>query len=410
MLSIKFLLLASTFASTLSLVWGQEGSVSNIDNASNETVFTTTDCSLLALLPFDRPRGAKIVEPYKSYQLPLMDRNATEAPPYAVTHAAAALLAIDHFNSRDNSLVIALSKYTSNCSLTIDELSIKNTESKEGTTPSILVDYLLEKGKTPCAVLGGYAQTPTREASVVATGMKTVTVTHGSEDAHLGGLQSAYSTQMCSNTHPTGEAIVNWLRSKGRTDFLTVIHTSHEFGVAWASPIDNAAKESGFENVVLKSVAPPFNTRDEENNSFFLTLEQVKKSTFRTIVAVLNQYSSKPVSQIQALADAAEELEMNGDDYIWLFVFPDDQPMGEFVDFSANNTNTSKLVQGAAVVRSLDPATLGDSEFQQVWELQDESFVARLNKILPLRFGHGRSHGKVPRNERKSSGRRRRRK
>jgi len=372
--------------STASLVWGQEPTdvVSNTDNIFNQNNSTTTSCSLLGLLPFDYPVRGKTV-PYKSYQLPQLGGNDTEAPPYAVTHAAAALLAVDHFNARDNSLVPALTEYTSDCSLNIDDLVIENTNNKEGVVPRILMDYVFEKGKTPCAVLGGYADGPTREAAVVANGMKTVTITHGSEDPRLGGGVNPDTTQMCSNQHPTGEAIVNWLRSNGRTDFLTVINGSQEYAITFGDAINNAAVESGFQSVEQKRVGPPYDGPDP-NSSFLLTLKEVQKSTWRTIVVVLTRYNLPPYPTLGALADAAEELGMNGDDYVWVFVLPDHQTLGEFVDHSASNTNTSKLVQGSAVVRSLDEATLAESAFQRVWKQQDKSFVERLNKMLPKKY------------------------
>ena len=375
------------WTSTVSLVWGQEQQT-DVAVSNQNTTSTTTSCSLLGLVPFDYPVRSKQV-PYKSYQLPqLLDGNATEAPPpYAVTHAAAALLAVDHFNARDNSLVPALQEYTSDCSLTIDDLVIANTQNKEGVVPRIIYDYVFERGgKTPCAVLGGYSDGPTREAAVVANGMKTVTITHGSEDPRLGGAVNPDTTQMCSNQHPTGEAIANWLRSKGRTDFLTILHTSQEYAITFGDAVNNAAVESNFTSVEQKRVGPPYDGSDP-NDSFLLSLQEIKKSTWKTIVVILTRYNLPPTPTLPILADAAEALKMNGDDFVWVFVLPDHQTLGEFVEYSSNTSmNTSKLVQGSAVVRSLDDATLPDSSFQKVWKEQDESFVERLNQLLPKKY------------------------
>ena len=370
----------------------------NIPDTTATTTTPVTNCSLVGILPFTRPPDV----PYKSYQVPLgtnstnttstststSTRRSFEAPPYAVTHAAAALLATDHFNARQSILVPELADYTTtiNCSVYIDDLTFFDSNSREGVAPKLLMEHYRanNKNNAPCAILGGYASTPTREAAVVANSMNTVLVTHGAEDARLVSPVTPGVTSTGSNNHPTAEAIVNWLQSKGRTDFVAVLHTSHDHGVTYADTLDNAARESNFTSMVYAIVGPPY-TGMEPNQSIRLAMQKLQKTTYRTIVAVLNKYKGP---QLDMVADLAEEFKMNTAEYVWVFVLPGEQTLDEFVVYGSENTNTSELLKGSALVRPLDGAMLEDSAFrQQVWNQQDESFVERLNGMLPKQFG-----------------------
>ena len=372
---LKYLFFVSLIVTSLSLVCGQEEDGLN----GTKTTVSTNDCSLVGLLPF-----TWYGNPINSYQLP-RDNNASTAaaPPYAVTHAAAALLAADHFNARSDIIIPELSNYTSNCSVQINELIIGNSDSREGTASKFILDYYKTRNQSPCAVLGGYASIPTREAAVVSQGLDSVLVSHGAEDGRLTLPRTPEVTRTCAHQHSTGEAIVNWLRSKNRTNFLAVAYTSHEHGVTYSDTVNNAAKETNFTHFVHSRFGPPF-TGMEPNKSIRYAMLNIKDSTYRTIVAVLNDYEA----QIGILADVAEELEMNSDEYVWIFVLPMELSLDEFVVYSTIEThaNISKLVKGSALVRNLDEATLEESEFQQVWEQQDESFVDRLNEMLPSEY------------------------
>lgn len=372
---------------TVSIVENSRGS--NKTNSNN----TAYSCSLLGFLPFSSPDLN-----YRSYQLPQYGMSTISggsnsiqttitdepyAPPYAVTHAAAALMAVDHFNARQSVLVPELTNYTSNCNVAIDGLVVRNTDSREGQAPRLMLDYFKEHG-TPCGVVGDYTNIPTKEVGIVANGMDTVVVSHGADDAWLTSPRNPGTTRTVADQHPNGEAIVSWLRSKQRTEFLSILYTSHAHGLAYADTLRNAAQETGFQYLLREVIAPPYVGTGPGMVRY--ALQKIADSSYKTIVVAINKYLG---AQLPLIADFAEELKLNTPEYVWVFVLPIEQTLDEFVVYSTmteNNPNITKLVNGSAVVRNLDAATLSDTPFQTLWKLQDDAFVDRLNDILPSKY------------------------
>mmetsp|Transcript_5779 Transcript_5779/g.14431 ORF Transcript_5779/g.14431 Transcript_5779/m.14431 type:complete len:1212 (-) Transcript_5779:165-3800(-) len=352
---------------------------------------TAFNCSLVGFLPF-----TSIDFDYRSYQLPRYGfstrsdssgidplqttiYDSPDPPPYAVTHAAAAAMAMDHFNARQSVLVPELKNYTSNCSVMFDDLVWGNTNSMEGFTPKFLLNYYKENG-TPCAVLGDYTNLATKEAGIISNGMGTVLVSHGADESKLTSPRNPGVTRTVADQHPNGEAIVSWLRSKERTDFLSILYTSHEHGLAYADTIKTAAKETTFNYLLREKITPPY--VGEETNMIRPALRSIKDSSYKTIVAAINMYQRE---QLPLIADAAEEFGLNSPDYVWVFVLPMEQNLDEFVLYSTateQNPNITKLVNGSAIVRNLDPATLPNTPFDTLWKLNDGAFVERLNEML----------------------------
>mmetsp|Transcript_25718 Transcript_25718/g.37953 ORF Transcript_25718/g.37953 Transcript_25718/m.37953 type:complete len:1494 (+) Transcript_25718:46-4527(+) len=304
----------------------------------------------------------------------------------AFTHMAAALLAIDDFNARNDVVVPELRSdpmYQS-CSVYIpdDAFLIADTQSKLSIVPKFLVQH---QDKNICAIVGPYINEITKEASVFASGIDVPAISHGADANALSDSDFALAVRSRVNLHAMGEAIAQFLRSKGRIDFLACIYVSHEFGVASQQVLGNAAKESGFTSLKFEKIGPPF-TGFEPNRSVRYAMDQIKKSTYRTIFITV----FKPHIELPLIADAAEEYQMNGPDYVYVISAPIEHEIDAYISLANKNTNLTKLLNGAAMIRQLDGFTFNpiltgqEDPFYKHWKSQNASFVARVNDLNPI--------------------------
>eukprot|EP00555_Chaetoceros_dichaeta_P014579 CAMPEP_0198271030 /NCGR_PEP_ID=MMETSP1447-20131203/47501_1 /TAXON_ID=420782 /ORGANISM="Chaetoceros dichaeta, Strain CCMP1751" /LENGTH=278 /DNA_ID=CAMNT_0043963401 /DNA_START=115 /DNA_END=947 /DNA_ORIENTATION=- len=234
---------------------------------------------------------------------------------YGYSHMAAALLAIDDFNTRDSAVVPELeSQIYQDCSVYIPESEFAVYDvSEPNIIPKLLVGRKSTCSSPPCAIVGPYASPPTIESSVIANAWDIPVITHGAEDPNLSGKKHPTVFRSCVNVHAMGEAIVQFLRSKGRTDFLGGLFRSGDYGIDSMEAIRSAAEESdgglGFPHINVQKISPPFPGDSNEVNSIGYAMNQLKKSSYRTIFLALDVVSEGMLSWI---ADAAEEYQMNG--------------------------------------------------------------------------------------------------
>lgn len=120
--------------------------------------------------------------------------------------------------------------------------------------------------------------------------------------------------------------------------------------------------------------------RHADEHSVLGALQKVKDSGYRTIVVAMEF----PDDELQLIADAAEELEMNKGEYLWIW-----NEMFEPSLTHGNNTNMTKLLAGSALLMPysesfLDPET---DPFARAWYSQGEDAVDRLNAANPIAPG-----------------------
>jgi len=308
----------------------------------------------------------------------------------AFSQMAAALLAIDDFNTRNSAVIPELeSQMYKKCSVYIPENHFKvHDASERGILPKKLIGKK-SNDTFPCAIVGPYAADPTKESSIIAEAWDIPVITHGAESPVLSGNGYPTVFRSCVNTHAMGEVIIQFLRSKGRTNSLGILYLSGDYGIFMMEAIKNAAVESdgglGFPRLDTHKIQPPFTSDNEGSFSIRRTMLQLKKTTYRTILLTL---SNLDWGMLEVIADAAEENQMNGDDYFYVFVLPNEIEIDEIVFQAELSSNLTKLVNGAALLRVLDSfmykPILGTTDlFLKHWTAQNASLVERINRKTP---------------------------
>mmetsp|Transcript_24308 Transcript_24308/g.57583 ORF Transcript_24308/g.57583 Transcript_24308/m.57583 type:complete len:1041 (+) Transcript_24308:187-3309(+) len=370
------------------------------------------NCRLLALLDFTRSKGSSPIVSRTGQQQQQLQQHQqeeeqegspsrTRTTSVAWSHLAAAQLAVDHFNARNDAVVTNLGDLTNNCSLQLTLDGVADTGSSlfvhdvmdlttTGATATTTTTTTGSGGGELCAMVGPYTNNPSREASVLAKGLLVPLISHGSSAVDLALSQYPFTTMTSVNLHPYGEAAVHFLRRMGRSNFLATLHDSSDFGSAVQTVIDNAAKESNppFTHLFQAKVAPPF-TGYEPNRSVRWAMERIKDTTYRTIVVGFSTTTA-----LSVLADEAEALHMNTDEYVWLFLLPNEYPLDTIVDLMAENANMTSLLKGGTLMQILDGfeyqphLTVGsdivgvEDGFAQSWKQLDETFIESLYSIL----------------------------
>jgi hypothetical protein len=233
-----------------------------------------------------------------------------------------------------------------------------------------------------CGIIGPYGNDPALEAANLASGLDIPMVTHNADDTTLTGrFVNPHVANVNVNLNPQSEAIINFFRRYGRTDFLATVAVVANFGDQFQISMDSAAKEAGFQHLTFQTIAPPW-SGFEPNRGIGVALQNVKQEGYRNIFIVLNQLSV----QLQLVADHAEELELNRGEHLWV-ISGNVDPL-EVAWYASQNSNITKLVRGMGLVRSLDgfeSSIMTDDPFMESWKTQDAAFVDRLNALHPIK-------------------------
>ena len=288
---------------------------------------------------------------------------------------SAALLAIDHFNARNTSVVPELANFTS-CNVRFDTNRSRFFDT--GSITHLASKELWRQSIEPCAIAGPFNDIPAVDLSVLALSAEIPLVAHRAYNLRVASnTLSPFSSQVFPGTIASANNLMDFLFYKERTNNIAVLYSLTETGIqrreALAVELKNATQmewtSSGYD---------AFNVTT--GKSILEAMEDIKQSGYRTIVVAMEF----PWDETKPLADAAEELGMNNGDhfYTWFGFF---QPSSAFTD----NTNITKLLSGSAWLLPLSEAFLypETDPFARAWHGQGKENVDRLNAANPISPG-----------------------
>ena len=329
------------------------------DKDSNTTTLPTlstmpvVDCEILGLLPLTS---------FGSFQS------------NAVTHMAAALLAIQHFNERNGVIVTTGLEDLSNCPVYLPEPSFVNTNARVKELSTAFMN--LPNAKDLCVMVGPYHNIPTKAAANFALGLDIPLISHGAYDVEVGGKRAYPNTARTSTQyHSLSELIANFMVKNGRTDYLATVAGIEDDGDQIRKTFAYAVRKFGFTRHDVYNVGPPLG-KDQGVDS---VLRRIKESGVRNIFI-----SIKLDVHLQFMADSAEHHGLNNGEYFWMIGGEID--LGQLSRMASQNQNVSKLVNGMMSAWFLDGFQYnpeGDS-FLKTWRSLNETFVARMNALHPI--------------------------
>jgi hypothetical protein len=288
---------------------------------------------------------------------------------------SAALLAMEIFNARNASVVPELGDPVfQECAIQMDleNSLVFNTQSK-GHQAS---QRFSAQPKPPCAMVGPYNDVPAEELSVLATSLKIpLTVNRAFNLRVVSDVTSPYSSQLYPYMPSSVQNLVDYLLLRDRTDFIATVYAFSDTGTQLSETISLFFSEYMISHEMVSYSLPiedslRFDTRTARN-----ALEKVKNLGFRTIILVLES----ALGEFPLIADAAEELELNNGDYLWI-MFGDE----ESEIFRTNNTNINKLLNGAAFLSPLIPEA---TPITRAWIEQNGTMADKLNAFNPIEPG-----------------------
>jgi len=340
----------------------------DVSDANNST--DVIECPLVGFLPFTS-RGSE----QGFYGL-------GEPTIWPYTHLAAALMAVDHFNEKNDAVVPFIKEQTEGCTVHLPDPVFANTDNDVAEVAKFLVEQAYNDVRF-CGIVGPYTNDPAGEAANLASGMDIPMVSHGADSIRLTGkFLNPRVASVTVSLHALGEAAVSWFRLNGRSDFLATIAVTAARGDQFQETIDNAAKEANFTRLSFFTVAPPWEGF-EINRGIGYALREIKHDGYRNIFLVLNNLAA----QLPVLADYAEEFKMNRGEHVWM-VSGNVDP-AEIADYASQNENITKLVRGMSMIRPLDGfsyhAALNQPDpFLEAWKAQNSTLVDRINAMHPI--------------------------
>lgn len=332
---------------------GSGGAPDHIDDSA---------CPLIGLIPFS-VNGAD----YPSYMVD-----------FGYTHMAAALLAIDHFNGRNPVVVPQLAgPLAQECSVTLPEPVFSNTNAVVENTASFLVD--VSKGEY-CGMVGPFNNKPTLAAANFALGLEIPMISHGAYDIQVSGRKGFPLTgRTCSSIHSLTEVLLSFMRSHGRTDYLSTIAPIDEGGHQYRTAVDQKAKQAGFTGHITFSTRSPFEDTFTPNDGIGYAIQKTKEAGYRNIFFVMRH-----VETLSIFAKYAEQFGMLNGEYFWMTSGEID--FEQVSELASKDANVSKLVRGLTSFRWLDGFDYDhdNDRMLQAWRNQNETFVDRLNRLHPV--------------------------
>jgi Receptor family ligand binding region len=322
------------------------------------------------------------------------DSNATAVVGFS--HMAAAFLAMEHFNARNASVVPQLANLsTSSCNVWFD-MDASNVYDTQSFTHKAAISLVNSGGggattspfPRPCAIAGPYSDLPARDLSILALSYQIPQVAHRVFDPlFTHAYYSPYSLSVFPDTRSSSAMLVDYLvQSKNRTNFIGILYSRTAISIYKKESLTESLTKFGIRWMASPYVNPDINGPIPGLDAL-TAMTRILQSGYRTII-ISTENNDAILDDVQAIADAAEALQMNSGDYFYVF---QDLYAPQLLNNSKNNMNAniSKLLAGSGTVFPLTNAMLypKTDPFYLAWTSQGKQQVDRANAANPIAPG-----------------------
>ncbi|CAB9504684.1 Gamma-aminobutyric acid (GABA) B receptor [Seminavis robusta] len=326
--------------------------------------------------------------------VPLTKNNETVVDP-GFFHLAAARLAVDHFNSRNASVVQALPELTKHCPITFGHVQAVDTGTNtHGATEAAVRG--LRHAEPPDSIVGPYNEIPMLEMSVLATGMQTPMVAPRIVDTNL--LQEdrhPYFNQLGADAFSEMNLVAKYLKHLGRNNYVAIVYDYANSAVQKVDILRVVFEDMGFDQVQTFPYTFYFDKKLEadkarggrgppESLDLRLVLRKVKDTGYRTIVLM----PSRLDKEAALVGPVATELGLDQGDHLWLISGGVDMLSAMEVNrFLQNDTDRvgARFLKGATHVFPYDGYELNpESDFRAHICNHDTTFLQRVQELNPV--------------------------
>jgi hypothetical protein len=295
-----------------------------------------------------------------------------------MTHMASALMAIEHFNARNDSVVPELAYYR-DCPIQFDteKSAIFDTQSHT----HLAVETLFAQPELPCAVAGPFHDIPALELSTLAAAARKFPVTayRAYNQRVTTDYSAPYTTLLYPDMISSAQVLVSGLLLQERTDYVAIVYSATDTGTQRRQILSLEMDANLIENRAYGFYSPFINPTLSAVMGIRKTLQKVKDSGFRTIVICMELATL----ELPEIAEAADDLELSNGDYLWMW-------FGEFdpVYWESDDESIRKLLAGSIWPLPLESHLIDDNDkFLLAYQSQDALAVNRLNAANPIAPG-----------------------
>jgi len=332
-----------------------------------------TSCLLAGFVPFTYKEIG--IYPKENYTVDLYDN-------LGFSHMAAAVLAMEQFNSRDPAVVPELAGLD-DCNVTFDMENSYFFDTGTLTHRSLrkLVRKVIETGMTPCAIAGPYNDLPAQLLSAFASSVEIPLVSHRSMNQRVNTeFFSPYSNQVYPDQLAMTEALVKVLNHTGRNNYTAILYSALDT----ASQLQEAMSNWLTSNNIDYRLYPFEYLHENSSLTIEKALGNLRKGGYRTILVLLEF----PEVEVQLIADAAQKVGLNdGDDRFWIFAGGTD--LNAFILPPVDlNENALSLLKGSAMIVPLEGFEVDpeNDKFKMSWRSQNSTLLDKVNSFVTI-FG-----------------------
>jgi Receptor family ligand binding region len=395
--------------SNAEIVVGDDGSISEATataTATNRSRTCVNRCSVAVFVPytFNATRGLTTL---RATSLLNSTNSSFKLNNLGYGHTAAALLAMDHFNARDESMVPELAHFKGDaCSIQLDtatsrifDSGMNSHQSAELLTASILPmnadvgnedddDHFCRgtdnrhRRYMPCAMAGPHYDLPAQLLSTFALSLEVPLVVHRAYNSRVvNPYYSPYTSQVYPDQASFSDVLISYLQYIQRDNYIALVYDIGEASLQRQESISAKMREL---SIRYKSYPYHYIRQDGMGESIRPTLQlgyvfnQIKEDGYRTIVAI----TEFPERELPLLAQAADDVGVNGKDHVWIF-------MGDLGAMSMQliqvTPRSLKIFVGSTMLAPIEgfhipkAANKTEDAFSRAWRTQNSSMVDRVN-------------------------------
>ena len=307
--------------------------------------------------------------------------NLYYASQIAHSFAAGALLAMDHFNNRDSSVVPEIAQIDDDCTVYFPDPTFANSRAERSSSARELWNATKGGENLPCAVLGPLLDSSNVDLRPILSALGDIPlVTYYPEIDDFALEESIGTMTMTLSAVSRAKAMVRYLQSRG---LLSVYHTDKDQEVLLAEAINKIGKDFDLQaSIFIQRPPPPGITEEQYSRE---TLSTMKQNGITTIFA-----SVKSPADMPGFAILLEQLEMLVSDYVYILphtLVPTDNNLELIYGEHFPGSPLDKLLTGALVFDRLDGFNAYSSDpFLKSWRSQTADMVNRLNSLVPVRW------------------------
>jgi hypothetical protein len=284
-------------------------------------------------------------------------------------YTASIVMAIDHFNTRNTSIVSEIGNIDSNCSIYFTDPVFIDTETDGGISVRALYDTVDKVEEKPCAVLGSVERQTNFDMIPAINTYQVPLISYYTDDATF--VTEKGTIGLTLSAMGRAKAMVRYLKDRKYLAYWYIAESDHETVLA------DALVQYGTE-VDMKLEIFRIKSDDKIKDQ----LKRMKDSGYKTIF--LSVLEPIDLYQYSILLDELKMLESE-----FIYILPPNLIPTDYVsilyDELIPGTPMHKLLSGALVFDRLDGFRVNpnNDRFLESWKQQGNATIDKINSLVP---------------------------